>query len=177
VAERYADGQADSKALLKARARARDYRGRKRPLPPGIPQLTWPAQLAAVPGAWDAALWTLRDCADTAWLLARDSNPYDTRQAPSHTGERRRHADLVHELFGNPFRKATLDPAWLSWQEGVVSRLAGTIYDERAFDRLPVLADALEDAGCTDRTILDHCRGPGPHVRGCWVVDLLLGKG
>jgi len=50
------------------------------------------------------------------------------------------------------------------------------VYDERAFDLMPVLGDALEDAGCTDRAILDHCRSPGPHVRGCWVVDLILGK-
>jgi hypothetical protein len=54
--------------------------------------------------------------------------------------------------------------------------LAQGIYDERAFERLPILADALEDAGCTDAAILVHCRGPGPHVRGCWVVDLILGK-
>jgi hypothetical protein len=54
--------------------------------------------------------------------------------------------------------------------------LAQAIYDEGAFDRLPVLADALEETGCTNADILGHCRGPGPHVRGCWVVDLLLGK-
>ena len=57
-----------------------------------------------------------------------------------------------------------------------VVQLAQSIYDDRAFDRLPILADALEEAGCTDAAILDHCRGPGPHVRGCWAVDLLLGK-
>jgi hypothetical protein len=51
-----------------------------------------------------------------------------------------------------------------------------SIYDERAFDRLPLLADALEDAGCGDAAILSHCREPSEHVRGCWVVDLLLGK-
>ena len=63
-----------------------------------------------------------------------------------------------------------------SWLASLVLGLAQAIYDERAFDRLPILADALEDAGCTDAAILEHCRGPGPHVRGCWVVDLLLGK-
>jgi hypothetical protein len=57
-----------------------------------------------------------------------------------------------------------------------VLAIAQAISDERAFDRLSILADALEDAGCTDNAILEHCRGPGPHVRGCWVVDLLLGK-
>ena len=55
-------------------------------------------------------------------------------------------------------------------------KLAQGIYEERAFDRLPILADALEDAGCDNADILSHCRGPGPHARGCWVVDLLLGK-
>jgi hypothetical protein len=54
--------------------------------------------------------------------------------------------------------------------------LAATIYHERAFDRLPILADALEDAGCDNADILDHLRGPGPHVRGCWALDLVLGK-
>jgi hypothetical protein len=48
--------------------------------------------------------------------------------------------------------------------------------EERAFERLPILADALQDAGCENADILDHCRGPGPHARGCWVVDLILDK-
>ena len=55
-------------------------------------------------------------------------------------------------------------------------KLARTIYDDRRFDLLPILADALEEAGCGDAEILAHCRGPGPHVRGCWAVDLVLGK-
>jgi hypothetical protein len=57
-----------------------------------------------------------------------------------------------------------------------VVHLAQAICEERAFDRLPILADALEDAGCTNADVLDHCRQPGEHVRGCWVVNLLLGK-
>ncbi len=57
-----------------------------------------------------------------------------------------------------------------------VAALAQTIYADRAFDRLPILADALEEAGCDNADILTHCRGDGPHVRGCWVVDLILGK-
>jgi hypothetical protein len=109
-----------------------------------------------------------------------------TEEHPEVRGEERdagiRHAILransagaiyIHEVFGNPFRPVTLPPAWRTPD---VTALATAIYEERAFDRLPILADALEDAGCTDAAILDHCRGPGPHVRGCWVVDLILGK-
>jgi hypothetical protein len=84
---------------------------------------------------------------------------------------------ILRCIFGNPFRPAPpVDPAWPAWNGGSVRKLAEGIYEERAFDRLPVLADALEDAGCSDPSLLGHLRGPGPHVRGCWVVDLLLGK-
>ena len=83
---------------------------------------------------------------------------------------------LIREVFGNPFRPVTIAPGWLSWNDRAIAKMAQAIYDERAFDRLPLLADALEDAGCTEAEILTHCRGPGPHVRGCWVVDLLLEK-
>jgi hypothetical protein len=79
----------------------------------------------------------------------------------------------VRDLYGNPFRPVTIEPRWLT--SNVVD-LSRTIYDERDFDRLPILADALMDAGCADESILSHCRSEGPHVRGCWVVDLVLGK-
>jgi hypothetical protein len=85
-------------------------------------------------------------------------------------------ADLTRCLFGNPFRRNGVNPAWLAWNDGTLRKIAQSIYDERAFDRLPILADALEDAGCDNADILAHCRSEGPHVRGCWVVDLLLGK-
>ena len=62
------------------------------------------------------------------------------------------------------------------WNDGTVHRVAQAIYDERAFERMPILADALEDAGCDNADILNHCRNGGEHVRGCWVIDLLLGK-
>ena len=85
-------------------------------------------------------------------------------------------ARLLRCCFGNPFRSVPFDPSWIAWNDGTIRKLAQLIYDDRAFDRLPLLADALEDAGCTDADILGHCRGGGEHVRGCWVVDLLLGK-
>jgi hypothetical protein len=73
-------------------------------------------------------------------------------------------------------RGSALHPAWLAWNGGTVPRLAEAIYREEAFDRLPILADALEEAGCTDAGLLGHLRGPGPHVRGCFVLDLLTGR-
>jgi hypothetical protein len=93
-------------------------------------------------------------------------------------------ATLLRDVIGNPFRMPpTIDPAWLTWNDGIIKRLAQAAYDERALPpghldkaRLAVLADALTDVGCTDPDLLDHLRGPGPHVRGCWAVDLLLSK-
>ena len=84
---------------------------------------------------------------------------------------------ILRCIFGPlPFRPVALDPALLAWNDGTIPKMAQVIYDDRAFDRLPLLADALEDAGCADADMLGHCRTPGEHVRGCWVVDLLLGK-
>jgi hypothetical protein len=80
---------------------------------------------------------------------------------------------LLRDILGNPFRHVVFDPVWRTES---VSALATGIYADRAFDRMPILADALEEAGCDDADILNHCRGPGPHVKGCWVVDLVLGK-
>jgi hypothetical protein len=80
---------------------------------------------------------------------------------------------LLRDLFGNPFRPVAVDPGWLTPE---VVHLAQSIYDDRAFDHLPALADALEEAGWTNADLLNHCRQPGPHVRGCWVLDLVLGK-
>jgi hypothetical protein len=83
---------------------------------------------------------------------------------------------LIREIVGNPFRRPTVQQAWLRWNDGTVPRIAQGIYEERAFDRLPILHDALLDAGCDNEDILAHCRGAGPHVRGCWALDLLLAK-
>ncbi len=78
---------------------------------------------------------------------------------------------LLRDIFGNPFRPVIVEPQWLT--ETVLALAAG-IYADRAFDRMPILADALEEAGCDHADILTHCREDGPHVRGCWVVDLVL---
>jgi hypothetical protein len=88
--------------------------------------------------------------------------------------ERLQQKAIVLDIFGNPFRPVVLDALWLT---STVVSLARQMYESRDFSAMPILADALMDAGCENAEVLDHCRGPGPHVRGCWVVDLLLGKG
>lgn len=80
---------------------------------------------------------------------------------------------LFDDVFGDAFRPVAFDPAW---RTETVLALAHRMYDTRDFDLMPILSDALQDAGCEDAAILDHCRGPGPHVRGCWVVDSVLGR-
>jgi hypothetical protein len=83
------------------------------------------------------------------------------------------HTNLLHELFGNPFHPIDLEPAW---RKPTILSLAQSIYEERKFDRLTVLADALEEADCHDANILAHCRSEATHYRGCWALDLVLDK-
>jgi hypothetical protein len=80
---------------------------------------------------------------------------------------------LLRDIFGNPFRPVAFSP---SWRTDTAVALARQMYESRDFGAMPILADALQEAGCEDAAILSHCRGTGPHVRGCWVVDLVLGK-
>jgi hypothetical protein len=112
----------------------------------------------------------------TTAALADQTDPYILLEYDE-DDERKLQCSLLRDIFGDPFRpQPAIDSSWLSWNDAIVPKLAQAIYDDRAFDRLPILADALEEAGCTNADILNHCRQPGEHVRGCWVVDLLLGK-
>jgi hypothetical protein len=106
---------------------------------------------------------------------APDAAAYASGEAAAFVGdgEPQAQAALLRDIFGNPFRPVALDPSWLT---STVVALAEGIYQDRAFDRMPILADALQDAGCDNEAILNHCRQPGEHVRGCWVVDLVLAK-
>jgi hypothetical protein len=97
--------------------------------------------------------------------------------------ERAAQSVLIRDLFGNSFRALTMAPSWLAWQGGLIRQLAEAAYQERQLpsghldlSRLAVLADALEEAGCQVEEILGHLRSPGPHVRGCHLLDLLLAK-
>ncbi|MBP3957608.1 hypothetical protein J8F10_20355 [Gemmata sp. G18] len=79
----------------------------------------------------------------------------------------------MRDILGNPFCPIALSP---DWRTGTTISLAQQMYDSRDFSAMPILADALQDAGCDNTDILDHCRSDGPHIRGCWVVDAILGK-
>jgi hypothetical protein len=109
--------------------------------------------------------------AGAALVAGAEARDYAARVTP-----KPEHPGLLRELFGPLlFREVRLEPAWLAADGGVVPHIARGVYRERAHDRLPVLADALEDAGCGHPELLAHLRGSGPHVRGCWALDLILG--
>lgn len=168
VAERYADKQAKRVELRKAEQESREaahlaYRLR--------------GDNYAALAATEAAAYTAYKAAYETSYLSQTVKRYELDlpgggwvQASSS------HAHLIRDIFGNPFRPITLDASWITWDRGTVRKIAQAIYHERAFDRLPVLADALEEAGCNNLEILTHCRQQQDHIRGCWVVDLILGK-
>lgn len=108
------------------------------------------------------------------WNALQSDDPAEFQRSASRmTGCQ---ADLLRCIVRSPFYPWTINPTWLGRKDCTIARLGQAVYDEGAFDRLPLLADALEEAGCDDADLLAHCRQPGPHVRGCWVVDLILHK-
>jgi hypothetical protein len=171
VAERFADGLATEHELETARGLAQ---GRL---------VLWPER-AHRPGVREAAGTSARDAALTLCELALEvsgSKPGVLAFDHSALAARRLAAAEVlcrqlRDLFGNPFHPAAVDPLWAVRHDHAAAGLATAIYEQRAFAELPILADALEDAGCSDPVVLDHCRRPGLHVRGCWLLDRLLGK-
>lgn len=127
---------------------------------------------------WGGALSAAQSCS-----VIGEDGCQETRKANAARAEKQ-HIRFLRDIFDNPFHYPTIDPKWLAWNNGTVTKLAQAIYDESDLPsghldagRLAILADALEEAGCAAKDILGHCRGSGPHVRGCWVIDRLLGKG
>jgi hypothetical protein len=121
--------------------------------------------IQSVPGFWGRLREKGRDVVDRLMLgiSYRKRKPH-----PQHW------CRFVHDIFGNPFRPVAFNPAW---RTDTAVTLARQMYESRDFGAMPILADALQDAGCENEDILNHCRDPKqPHVRGCWVVDLVLGK-
>jgi hypothetical protein len=111
--------------------------------------------------ATDAARMTVQSAAGAM--------SYSDREESEHKNQ----LQFLRDIFGNPFRPVAVDPAWLT--SDVVAMARG-MYETRDFAAMPILTDALQDAGCENADILTHCCGDGPHIRGCWVVDLMLGK-
>jgi hypothetical protein len=163
VAERMADGQAEPGEVALARSEIEE--------------------LNRINGEWwanvaqqDEATYLYGGQELFPCLVARDAIGNDVANCNVlGIADRRTQVVFLHDLFGLlPFRPVTLDSAWLT---STVVALARQMYESRDFSAMPILADALQDAGCDNDNILSHCRGPGPHVRGCWVVDLVLAKG
>jgi hypothetical protein len=152
AAERHADSAATHEELVAALAR--------------VSRTPQDAEASAA----DPFLHASRYCPAVAGLVARSGLVFLGLCAPVNQ------AALICEVIGNPFRPAAADPAWLAWNDRTVRKIAQAIYEERAFDRMPILADALEESGCDNPDLLGHLRGNGPHVRGCWAVDWALGK-
>jgi hypothetical protein len=164
VTEQYADGLVDRERLVAARDEARQAKRRFR-APAQV--RAWRAAGAVQNATRDNARSAALNCAAESGraMNAGDTNYWDADAMRSR-------AALLRCIVGNPFRPEAENPAWMT--PSVVA-LARAIYDERSFDRLAELADALQDAGCNNAAFLAHCREPGEHARGCWVLDTILG--
>jgi hypothetical protein len=174
VAERYADRMATGEELIEAADNVHHE----------VPSDEWAACYAINP-SWDSgygpggqtathpyAYWTAIHCANEASGNIAGGNP--PRPVEGVVAEQAHQACLLRDIFGNPFLPITFPP---SWRTPTVIALAQQMYESRDFSAMPVLADALQEAGYDNEDILNHCRQPGTHVRGCWVVDLVLNKG
>jgi hypothetical protein len=178
VAERFADGLSNNTELDVARQQARIAEGRYRTRGQRSPW-TWWAARTAVTTTYKRAGDTVQSAYNAmvaAVLYTFPAEEDDLERDQMSQDEETVQAAVLRDILGNPRYRLAVDPSWLRWDDGTVPRIAQGIYEERAFDRLPILHDALLDAGCDCDDILAHCRGAGPHVRGCWVIDLLLGK-
>lgn len=96
--------------------------------------------------------------------------------AAAYAQERGLQADLLRDVFGTPFRPPALSEALRTWKGGTILTTAQRLYDRREFEFLPFVAELLQEAGCDEAELLDHLRSPGPHLRGCWALDLIMGK-
>ncbi len=193
VVERRADGQATESAVRNAQRLAQNAHGAAE-----APHLAAHAARGASAEARAAlaratavyyAAWAVRCCLADSPLAVADNAAHAAAAVVPHGAwgtqgwatayraasrrERQQQKRLLDDLFGNVFQPVRFDP---SWRTPTAVALVLAAYRERRWEDLPVLADALEEAGCADAELLAHLRGPGPHVRGCWAVDLVLGK-
>jgi hypothetical protein len=173
VSERFADGLATDRQLDDAHAASHKAKQE------------WARKMKKSPVPWtvtdekrrDAMIAALRMATrkGPAWKAAEQAVAYAKLAARRAQKQEDKYQTLLLREIFHPFTIA-VDPDWLHCNDRTAAKLAQVIYDERAFERLPIMADALEEAGCTDAEVLGHLHGPGPHVRGCWALDLLLAK-
>ncbi len=171
VVERYAEGNAERSELDRAAEDARfafelAQNG-------GVP---FSSMVEPTAHSHAFAALSVYDLAYPALSMSRQWMRGTTEAASCALGRASKSAEqvaLVRDIFGNPFRPVTFSP---SWRTSTPVALAAQMYESRDFGAMPILADALQDAGCDNADVLGHCRGDSPHVRGCWVVDLVLGK-
>ena len=190
LCERHADGQARDEELRAVYGPAAWLEDTL--VPP------WAVQVAAEAGAANAAypeafaaaerasLWALDALAGTAADAVADPpcTPENGREGDrwflafqaARVAEKEAQCRLLRCVAGNPFRPVRVRRAWLQWHDGAVRKVAEALYDGARFADLGVLADVLEEAGCTEPALLHHCREAGLHARGCWAVDLVLGR-
>jgi hypothetical protein len=178
VAERYAEGDASDGHLEDARQSTETSWGY-------ASEFAQPAHQAAWAVTLDPAIEAARQAREFARLQAVRDAAYEVPpgwseaqyNAAESARESRMQCELLREIFANPFRPVTIDPNWLRCNAGAAGAILQTIQEEQRFAELPYLADALMDAGCADEALLRHLREPAGHVRGCWVIDALLGRG
>jgi hypothetical protein len=160
VAERFADGEISEQEMRTARYETSAL--------PRVPGASWAAE------AVSNLLICPSGTGDFFEAAARASR--DAAGESDYFAARKRQVSLFCDLLGHLLRSFAVDSAWLRWNDGTVLKLARAIYDENQFGDLPILADALEEAGCDNEDVLAHCRSQSLHVRGCWVIDVILDK-
>jgi hypothetical protein len=159
LAERFADGGSTNKAR-KARKEKCEALAQTPTWNGGAPTATNCLSTNPSNAAWNGA-----------WAAA--AAEAGATEGPAWEAVRAKQADLLREIFGNPLKPVRIEPAWLAWNNRTVPLLADRIYEKQSFGDLPVLADAVEEAGCTNAELLAHLRQSREHVRGCWALDLL----
>ena len=174
VAERYADGLTDLAELRALIAADDEMEG----CYADGSDAAWTAKASAYRARICAKYKSPRKFGLAARLLNPLVGPwFGVSSKLDHDREQSAQGHLLRDIFGPlPFRPIIVDPTWLSWHDGLLVSMARRMYDSRDFSDMPVLADALEEAGCTNPDVLAHCRSEGEHVRGCWLLDLLMGK-
>jgi hypothetical protein len=178
MAERLAEGEADPAEVEELRQQAEMSAGT-------APEFEQPLYRAAAATLAEAAGEAARATSENCRLQAVREAAYEaapweneaTINAAAAAEERRKQANVLRELVGNPFRPVQLQASWLEAGGGAVRHVAREIDELRRLQELPYLADALMDAGCDDVVLLEHLRQAEPHARGCWALDLLLGRG